>query len=175
MLRAPNPINHLLLELSIIWLWKETCDVECSGLRWPQNKYSCFHQPWAGKAFLVKLKCFVHFYKFTFRLLTETLWRSIDGLDMPSWKYIANLLLYGYFLCCLNFLKICSKWLHEEMIQLLKAPNLINHLLPELSTLWRWKEIFIFECRGSNTTIDWASTRFVIEALKSFSANFSIG
>ena len=125
-------------------------------------------------SFSCEFKCFVHSYKFTIRLLTETLSRSIDGPDMPSWKPLANLLLSGYFLSCLNFLKICSKWLLEEMIQLLKAPNLINHLLLELSTLWRWKETCDFECRGSNTPIDWASTRFVIDALKSFSANLCV-
>jgi len=67
-------------------------------------------------------------------------------------------------------LKNPLKWLAEEIIQLLKAPNLISYVLLELPTLWRWKKTCDFECRGSNTTIDWASTRFVIEALKSFRA-----
>jgi len=40
LLNAPNSINHLLLELSIIWLWKETCDVECWGLRQRLSEYS---------------------------------------------------------------------------------------------------------------------------------------
>jgi hypothetical protein len=116
----------------------------------------------------------INSYEVNVSHLTDTVSRSIDGPDMTSWKPIANLCLTCYFKTCLSWLKNPLKWLAEEMIQLLKAPNFISYVLLELSTLWRWKKTCDFECRGSNTTIDWASTRFVIEALKSFSATLPV-
>ena len=63
-------------------------------------------------------------------------------------KPIANLCVNCYFKTCLTLLKNPLKWLAEEMIQLLKAPNLIRHVLLELSTLCRWKETCDIECWG---------------------------
>ena len=67
---------------------------------------------------------------------------------MTSWKPIANQCVNCYFKTCLTLLKNSLKWLVEEMIQLLKAPNLIRHVLLELSTLCRWKETCDIECWG---------------------------
>jgi hypothetical protein len=67
---------------------------------------------------------------------------------MTSWKPIANPCLNCYFKTCLNLLKNPSKWLAEEIIQLLKAPDLIRHFLLELFTLCRWKETCDIECWG---------------------------
>jgi hypothetical protein len=72
---------------------------------------------------------------------------------MPSWKLPANVLLYGYFWSCLNFLENALKWLAEEMIQLLGAPNLISCVLLELSTLCWWKETCDIECWGLRTRL----------------------
>ena len=91
---------------------------------------------------------FVHSYEFTVRPLTYTVSRSIDGPDMTSCKPIAYLCLNCYFETCLTVLKNPLKWLAEEMIQLIKAPNLIRHVLLELSTICRWKETCDIECWG---------------------------
>ena len=40
--KAPNYIRHVLLELSTNCRWKETCDIECWGLRQPLSEYSFF-------------------------------------------------------------------------------------------------------------------------------------
>jgi len=40
------------------------------------------------------------------------------------------------------------KWLAEEMIQLLKAPNLFRPVLLKLSTLCKWKKTSDIECWG---------------------------
>ena len=73
---------------------------------------------------------------------------SIDGPDMTSWKPIANLCLNVTFRLVWHLLKNPLKWLAEEMIQLLKATNLIRHVLLELSTLCRWKKTCDIECWG---------------------------
>jgi len=44
-----------------------------------------------------KKKFFINSYEFSVRPLTDTVSRSIDGLDMTRWKPIANLCLYSYF------------------------------------------------------------------------------
>jgi hypothetical protein len=88
----------------------------------------------------------IYSYEFTVRPLTDTLSRSIDGPGSTSWIPIANPCLNCYFKTCLTLLKNTLKWLAEEMIQLLKASNLIRHVLLELSTLCRWKETCDIEC-----------------------------
>ena len=45
-------------------------------------------------------------------------------------------------------MKNLLKWLAEEMIQLIKALNLIRHVLLELSTICRWKKTCDIECWG---------------------------
>jgi hypothetical protein len=67
---------------------------------------------------------------------------------MTSWKPVINLLVSDYCLTCLNFLKICSKKLVEEIFYLFETSNLIQHLLLQLSTLWRWQESCGVECWG---------------------------
>ena len=90
----------------------------------------------------------INSYDFAARLLTYTVSRSIDDKNRTSWKFITSLCLNCYFETCLTLLKNPLKWLVEEMIQLLKAPNLIRHVLLELSTLCRWKETCDIECWG---------------------------
>ena len=147
-LKAPNLIRHVLLELSTLCRWKETCDIECWGLRQPLSEYSFFYPLGAQKLFGENWQFSINSYEFNVRPLTDTVSRSIDGPDMTSWKPIANLCLNCYFETFLTLLKNPLKWLAEEMIQLLKAPNLIRHVLLELSTLCRWKETCDIECWG---------------------------
>jgi hypothetical protein len=147
-LGAPNLISYVLLELSTLWRCKKTCHLECRGsnstIDWASTRFVIE----ALKSFSASLPVFIKFFESNLRPLTGTVLRSIDSPDMPSWKFPANLLLYGYFLSCLNFLKIFLKWLLEEMIKLLNAPNPINHLLLELSIIWLWNETCDVECRG---------------------------
>jgi hypothetical protein len=90
----------------------------------------------------------INSYEFSVRPLTDTLSRSIDGPDMTSCIPIANPCLSCYFQPCLCLLENPLKWLAEKLIQLLKAPNLIGHVLLELSTLCRWKETCDIEFGG---------------------------
>ena len=102
----------------------------------------------AHKVFGANWQFPINSYGITVRPLTDTVSRSIDGPDMTSCKPITDLRMNGYFKNCLNFLKNHLKWLAEEMIQFLKAANLIPHVLLELSTICRWWETCDIECWG---------------------------
>ena len=82
----------------------------------------------AYKLFGVILRLFVKSSEFTIRPLTDTVSRSIDGLDLQMKKNIANLVLDNYFYHLLLLLKITLKSLVEKKSLLLWALNAINHL-----------------------------------------------
>ena len=42
LMKAPNLIRHVMLERSTICRRKETCDIECWGLRQPLSEYAFF-------------------------------------------------------------------------------------------------------------------------------------
>ena len=97
----------------------------------------------------VKSDCF----SFTSTKSLSGLWLTLYHVQLmsqtsTSWKPVANLCQNCYFYTCLTLLKNPLKWLVEEMIQLLMAPNLVKHVLLELSTLCRWKETCDIECWG---------------------------
>ena len=127
----------------------ETCDIECWGLRQPLSESSCF----------LHTRCpEIVWWKLTFIHSSSTnsmsrLWLTLYHVQSmaptsTTWKPIANLCLNCYFKACSTLLKNPLKWLAEEMIQLLKAPNFMRHVLLELSTLCRWKETCDIECWG---------------------------
>ena len=111
---------------------------------------------------------FVHPYEFTLRPLIYTVSRSIDGPDMTSCKPIAYLCLNCYFETCLTLLKSPLKWLAEEMIQLMKAPNLIRRVLLERSTICQWKETCDtdIECWGVRQPLSECSFFLTISSLE---------
>jgi hypothetical protein len=90
----------------------------------------------------------INSYEITVRPLTDSVSRSIDGPDMTSWKPIANLCLDSFIYTCLTLMKNSLKWLAEEMIQFLKALNLIRLDLLELITICRWKKACNIVCWG---------------------------
>ena len=93
-----------------------------------------------SKSVDVRLCLSVKSSEFTMRPLTDTVSRLNDGPNMSSCKPIANPFLNCYLSTCLPFLETCLKWLAEEMIELLEAPNLIKPILFELSTHWQLEE-----------------------------------
>ena len=85
---------------------------------------------------LVKTDCF----SFTSTKSLSGLWLTLYHVQLTAltWQ-VANLLLICAWIVtletCSTLLKNSSKWLVEEMMHLLMAPNLIRHVLLELSTL----------------------------------------
>jgi hypothetical protein len=148
LLKALTLISYVLLELSTLCRWKETCDIECWGLRHRLSEYS-FFLPFSGlELFWWK----VTFFHSLVRIPCQTSdlhcitfnWRPRHDKLKTYCKSVTELLL----LDCLTLLKNSLKWLAEEMIQLLTALNLIRHILIELSTICRWKETCDNDCWG---------------------------
>ena len=103
---APNLIKHVLLELSTLCRWKETCDIVCWGLRQPLSEYSCFLPNWCPEIVWWKLTVFRslvrnHCQASDLHCITFN-WRPSD---MTSCKPIANLCLNCYFWDLFDFIE----------------------------------------------------------------------
>ena len=145
-LKAPNYIRHVLLEHSTICRWKETCDIECWGLTQPLSEYSFF----LTISGLENAWWKTDIFSFTRTSSLSGLWFTLYHVQLTAqtWQ-VANLLHICAWIVtlptCLTLLKNPLKWLAEEMIQLMKAPNLIRHVLLERvyhlameRDLWHW-------------------------------------
>ena len=134
------------LNVSTICRWKETCDIECWGLTQPLCESSFFstisglENAWWKQTFF-RSPVRVHsqasdLHCHHVQLTTQT-WQVANLLHICAW-IVTLRLVWLYW-------KSPLKWLAEEMIQLVKAPNLHQtcfawtyyHLSMERD-LWHW-------------------------------------
>ena len=149
--------DMFLIELSTICRWNETCDIECWGRRQPLSELSeySFFLPISG----LENVCWKQtFFRSLVWIHCSGLWLTLYHVQLTApTEHVVKLMRFCAWIVtyCRSVPELLLwdlenplKWLAEEMIQFLKAPNYIRHVLLEHSTICRWKETCDIECWG---------------------------
>jgi hypothetical protein len=126
---APIVIKHLLLQLSTLWRWQESCGVECWGLRPPLSKYSYFSPNRCPEIVWCKPTLFrslVHNHYQVFHCHCITLcWRPRHDNLKSFYKSFSE----WFFFDLLEFFENLLEKASRRNYLLVWAPNVIQHLL----------------------------------------------